>query len=373
MIQDVKLLVLLAASGTFLLGENHRFTAAEVVNLVFTSISSDNDGEHLAEQLRNIEPAERVDSHTVFYFRNVGLAQPALAELEKLEQKSASLPGPPQAPLSIQPVPSAADQAKLLQTASRFAQSYVQRLPNFLCDQLTRRYTNLTGNVEGGHPRFNQQLHISDRFKDSLRFVNGVEEGGALDQTQSRAHKVLAKKGFSLSQGEFGTVMVNIFGPQVHAEMSWHHWQDFAGRRAAVISYFVPLARSKYELLACCMLLPMGGQTQQRTTAPFGGLVYIDPDTGVILRLTVQALGLPAAFWIKETRTVIDYAEVKIGAGTYDLPAKALVFVASKVQGGSQLQKNLNDLTFTNYRKFEAESVLTYTHSKINYDAPAPK
>ena len=137
----------------------------------------------------------------------------------------------------------------------------------------------------------------------------------------------------------------------------------FKGKKTAVFDYFVGPSQTQFTVSWADVM----DHVTESVKAPIRGLVYADPETGVISRLTIQAMGLPASFRIKESRTVIDYDAVNIGGRSYTLPVKASVFVQSDPQ------KNLNEITFTNYRKFEAESVLSFSGSKITYGSSSEK
>jgi hypothetical protein len=142
--------------------------------------------------------------------------------------------------------------------------------------------------------------------------------------------------------------------------MRWDHWEIFKGQRRAVFSYFVSEFQSKFRLYHCCTEgFGSRDNGQQTHNAAIRGLVYCDPSTGVISRLTIQAIDLPENLHIRESNTVIDYGVVNVGGGAYTLPTKALVF--TRTDDG---QKNRNEINFKNYRKFEAKSVLTFSDSE---------
>lgn len=101
MIGDVRVLVLLALAQAGLLAADQRVTAADVVELVSTSLYSDHDEERLAQQLHRLKMSEQLSPHIVVYFRSLGLGAPTVAALQKLQEQSIVLAPPPEAPLSI--------------------------------------------------------------------------------------------------------------------------------------------------------------------------------------------------------------------------------------------------------------------------------
>ncbi len=269
--------------------------------------------------------------------------------------------------MAIQPVPQPDEQARMLARLFGYAQQYVKGLPNFICDQVTSRFTNFDGTEPDGTPRYKKSLRHSDTFTRSLRFVSGREEGHVKQVDGRKAGKVGTRMGQSISSGEFGGDMVMIFGAGAEPSIQWSHWEMMRGNRRAVFAYFVGARTTKFNILYCCYADRDGVAMQQSLNSPIQGLVYTDPDSGQVARLIIQAVNLPAEFRIKESNTIIDYGSVGIAGRSYNLPVKALVFVRTK------FEENRNEIAFVKYRKFEAESVLTFTDSKIVGYGPAPK
>jgi hypothetical protein len=379
MITHVRVLSLLVLAAAALLGADHRITAAGVVQLVFTSLCSDHDDSRLADDLHRLRMVEQLNPHVVLYFRNVGVGPLALRQLERLRDQSVSLATPLNPPLAVQPVPPDEEQSALLSKIEKYAQSYVRGLPNFLCDQVTQRYSNVTVDLGDGEPRFSNSLHFADSFSRSLRFVNGIEERTDSHHSRKKDVDLFARRGQSISQGEFGMDMAIILGTGVDPQISWDHWEMFDGKWTAVLKYYVGLPKSRYTLSACCTVAPGGGEMRQAVTASIRGLLYADPVSGVISRITIQPLSLPQSFLVKESETIIDYADVRIGTGSYRLPVRAVSYLCGRIEkiSGSQrnlpFQRNRNEISFINYRKFEAASSLTFANSKISYGDAVPK
>ncbi len=367
MMNHVRALCLLALVQVAALGADHRATSADLTTLVFTSLYSDHDDAQLARQLSNLQLTEQLNPHVVLYFRQAGTGPRALAALQALQHKSQNL-SPPAAPvLTIQPLPSADEQNQMLQRVVDYARGYVHSLPDFLCDQVTQRFTNLRRTGWEGNPQYGKSLRHSDSFTRVLRFSGGAEEGQITKVNNKPARGLVTKFGQSISSGEFGGDMVIIFGPKADAQLTWDHWEIFRGKRTAVFEYFVKPGKSEFSLYYCCFQEPGLGEAQQSYKSPIRGLVYVDPGTGRISRLLIRAVELPEAFHVKESNTIIDYGSITIGVHSYTLPVSAQMFMHT------ERQRNRNELRFLNYRKFEAESVFTYTESKVSYGSKSKK
>ena len=214
MMNHVKALCLLALVQFAALGAGHRATSADVITLVFTSLYSDHDDAQLAKQLANLQLAEQLNLHVVLYFQQAGTGPRALAALQALQHKSQNL-SPPAAPvLTIQPLPSPDEQNQMLQRVVDYARGYVHSLPDFLCDQVTQRFTNLRRTGSDGNPQYGKSLRHSDSFTRVLRFAGGAEESQITKVNNKPANSLVTKSGLSISSGEFGGDMVIIFGPR---------------------------------------------------------------------------------------------------------------------------------------------------------------
>jgi hypothetical protein len=86
----------------------------------------------------------------------------------------------------------------------------------------------------------------------------------------------------------------------------------------------------------------------------YGGSVYGDPETGAVWRVTSGSTEIPEAVQISSIATNIEYEEVSIGTQKYLLPVTATVLVVAAHD------QTRNELRFEGYRKFEAESTISF-------------
>jgi hypothetical protein len=93
------------------------------------------------------------------------------------------------------------------------------------------------------------------------------------------------------------------------------------------------------------------GQGNEQVGVGFHGLVYIDPSTGGVQRITMEADGLPKSLSMSAATMTVDYDYVAISDRDYLLPVRSTV----------SLQRHrkaieLNEITFQNYRRFASRS-----------------
>ena len=109
---------------------------------------------------------------------------------------------------------------------------------------------------------------------------------------------------------------------------------------------------------------PPGDQGDATQVSGYHGEMAIDPATGTILRVTVQAeqpLGSP----IRQSDIMVEYGPVAIGAKTYTCPVRSVSMSETGSMGAlgpfgeSTLAQDaplLNDVTFDDYHQFRSES-----------------
>ncbi len=237
------------------------------------------------------------------------------------------------------PPPSSVRQQEILDSVKQYALNYTQNLPNFICTQVTRRY------VDFDH---SNSYHIIDTAFTHLGYNDGHEDYRTYSvngQLVDYGMEQLGKRGGLVSSGEFGSLMREIFEPQSQAEFGWDHWGTIRGKLMAVYNYFIDSGHSQYSI---------SYENTQRIITAYKGLVYADQNTGVISRITFQAVDIPSSFPVKSAYEILDYDDMNINGQPYICPLAAKVWL---VGGG---QKTKNEIEFRNYRKYGTESNITY-------------
>jgi hypothetical protein len=161
--------------------------------------------------------------------------------------------------------------------------------------------------------------------------------------------------GGSKSFGEFGSMLREIFEPGTEARFEWDHWGTLRGKRVMAFSYHVSQSRSQYRLVV--------EDAKLSIITAYRGLVEVDPDIHVVMRVSTIAENIPADFPIRKADDVLDYDFQEISGHTFLLPLKSQVFMT----GGEVLTKL--DEEFRLYRKYSAEAEIKYDTDPI---APLP-
>jgi hypothetical protein len=97
--------------------------------------------------------------------------------------------------------------------------------------------------------------------------------------------------------------------------------------------------------------------TAQLYYPAFRGTVWIDRETSRVLRLEMESRNMPLLFPLVKVETAVDYEFVRLAATQpFLLPTTSEVL--SCEQGSSRCTRNR--IEFRNYRKFGAESGITF-------------
>jgi hypothetical protein len=92
----------------------------------------------------------------------------------------------------------------------------------------------------------------------------------------------------------------------------------------------------------------------------YKGSIWIDKETYRVLRIEMQARNIPKSFPLDTVESTVDYDNVLIAGNKYLLPVHSEAL--SCVRGTSDCSRNTID--FRNYRKFEADTSITFEPDK---------
>ncbi len=228
-------------------------------------------------------------------------------------------------------------QDRILASMHRYADRYITGLPNFLCMQTVRQWES---NIKG------KRWHEGDMLVSRLSFHDG-EERRALELVNGKPVEAAHKRWRMplTTEGEFGILLSQILGQHSEASFQWNRWEILAGKRMAVFDFSVDREHSTLRLRLSDLA---------HAVVPYSGSVYADPETGAVWRISDKASDIPAALQTREIGTTVDYAEVKIGESVYLMPSQATVTL---LLSSSRIR---NEIEFTDYRKFAANSVIQF-------------
>jgi hypothetical protein len=235
------------------------------------------------------------------------------------------------------PPPSSNPHMALIEQAREAAASFLEGLPNYVCQEQTTRYVS-----ETRQPSWN----VVDVVSADLVYDDHQESYRNL-QINGRPTKKSPEDSGAWSTGEFGTILGNLFAPQSATEFKYTQEDTIAHRPASVFDFKVIRVRSNWKIWV----------PGQYIVPTYKGSVWIDKQTAQVLRIEMQAKEVPEAFPEITVETAVDYDSISLGAADkFLLPVHAEAL--SCWRSSNECQRNV--IEFRNYHKFTGESVIKF-------------
>ena len=306
----------------------------------------------LAKYLSTVRLTERLDDRTIEEIQGYGKIGPnTLHALQALRDRSQGLAiakpvAPPVAPTPIPP-PSSVEQAAIIDDVRNYALNYSRNLPDFICTQVTRRFgAPKPGTRYGGSPGGDPYWQALDTLQIRLSYFEQKEQYKVILANNTIVNKDYSEVGGSKSFGDFGSMMREIFEPSSKAHFEWDHWGTLRGKRVMAFAYRIEQARSQYRITV--------DDAKLSIVTGYHGLVEVDPETHVIMRITTEAEGIPESFPVKTVTNVLDYDYTDLSGQTFLLPLKARIDASFS----DSLQRI--DEEFRLYRKYSSSAEITF-------------
>lgn len=238
---------------------------------------------------------------------------------------------------STLPPPPAVPVDDVIAAARDAADSFTAEMPDFLVKQATTRY--LANTVP---PRW----AATDVVTADVRCVDGKEEYTNILVNGQPSSRPIEKTG-AWSTGEFVTTLQDLFSPYTAAAFVRHGEETIAGRDAFVYDFTVPQSGSHWVLVS-----PQGF----REAPPYTGRVWIDKERRRVLRVEQRTSKISLKMPYSSAESSLDYGFVNIEGKNYLLPVHSENMAC--MRGNANCMRN--EIDFRNYRKFAAESNVTF-------------
>ena len=329
-----------------------RLTVEQLVTFIKSSVQLKHEDRRIAEYLKKIKLAARLDQRTIEELQGMGAGPQTLAALRLLVAESTGLPAPPPpAPPKVRPQgpppPDSIEQKRILEAVREAALSYTKNLPNFICLQITRRYADNSGLEE---------YRLVDTIGERLSFAEQKESYEVVLVNNIPVTNVKhTELGGATSSGEFGTMLYEIFNKETAAQFNWERWATLRGKRMHVFSFRVSQGRSQYSILHAA--------SRRTIVSGYHGLIFADRDTNTVMRIMMECDTLPIDFPIQQVSLDLNYDYAEIAERPYLLPLKAEL----RSREGKFMVKN--EVEFRRFNKFGTESTIQFS---ADVDAPLP-
>ncbi len=226
----------------------------------------------------------------------------------------------------------------LIRKAANAALDFTETLPSYVCQEMMARFQSET------RPASFQPIDV---VSTEVVYENGKEEYRNITVNGKAVKKNMEETGGSWSTGEFGTMLIDLFSPATAADFHFRRDSRAGGVLAKMYDFDVAREHSHWSIHAA----------SQMYVPAYSGAVWIDPKTARVLRIEMQAKGMPSEFPLDHVESATDYEYIRLGdAQQYLLPVHAETL---SCQRGSNLCAR-NVIDFRNYHKYTGESNIKF-------------
>ena len=293
-----------------------RVTVAQLEQVLSASRGESDD--EAARQLSNVELTEQVSDAKLVSWTVELRGKRTRQALTALADASAFL-DPPPAEIPSDAPPDENAQRHMISLAADYLHSTMPRLPDFYAKRTSVRYEETPQYDEATTHVNPEPMHVVDHSKATVLYRNGSEVVEAKAPPRGKEDRYL------ITYGTFGPLL-GAMKDAIAAPggLIWIRWEQRVGGRLAVFRYSVPKENQKsaYAAAGCC--LPDGDGTggfEKRTS--YHGEISIDPASGAILRLTIEA-DLYGFVPLDRSDIMVEYSPVEIGGKYYICPVRSV-------------------------------------------------
>jgi hypothetical protein len=230
----------------------------------------------------------------------------------------------------------------VIEKAREMAGQFTETLPDYVCQEYMARFVN-TSHTINWQPQ--------DVVSTEVVYEHGKESYRNIAINSKPVKKGLEQLGGAWSTGEFGTLLIDLFSPTTAADFRYRRESTASGRTALVYSFDVQQPRSHWNVISA----------SQNYRPAYRGTVWIDKRTYRVLRIEMQAYGMPPEFPLDKVESATDYDFVRFGGEQqFLMPVHAETLSCQR--GTSQC--SMNKIDFRNYHKYAGESVITFGSQK---------
>jgi VWFA-related protein len=336
-----------------------RVTIAQLEQTL-TGTRGESDGE-VARELSGLELTERAGDEKVaswmaeMHSKKIRQMLRALADASEFRE-------PPGTDIPSEASPDENAQRQMISLAADYLSSTISRLPDFLARRTSVRYEEAPPYDEGITRVDPEPLHVVDQSKATVLYRNGFEVLEAKTTKRGTGNRYL------ITYGTFGPLLSSVKDAiAVPGGLTWTRWEQRVNGRYAVFRFAVPKENEKsaYEAAGCC--LPDGdGMSGFEKRTSYHGEIAIDPASGAILRMEIQA-DLQGFVPLDRSDIMVEYGPIEIGGKTYICPIRSVSLWRARsvptlwewnegFKTWGPYATMLNDFAFDDYHIFRSSS-----------------
>src|ERR1039457_1075843 len=378
------ILLLVAVASTLLSAETRKMTVAQLQDVLTGLHNSQKSDEQVANELKQIELTEELTPAAVNSMVNLVNGPLSTEQMYVLEARSAML-APPDTDLPKTAPPDAAAEQALLAKAQDYAAKTYPQLPRLTATRLVARFQNGVETIQsyGGvnvktqndsdpiWQQIHQYVRLMNTHTDTVEIDNGIEKPGGKDTTP------WGRNGFVNSMLPFLPLNLLTSEAVSSGNPKFLRWETITGHQTAVFAFAVDKKKSHYAINYCCfpdtssvgnvlyggrgtgggaatpsaggnlnaspLSSPGGGKGNLSNVSdwkPFNaksgyhGELFLDPDSGLVLRTIVEA-EFKSSDFVHYENIRVDYAPMPIGGNNLYVPVRSFTIAEIVPNGDS--------------------------------------
>jgi VWFA-related protein len=227
--------------------------------------------------------------------------------------------------------PDIAEQRRIMGLTAGYVTQAVGQLPHFSATRTVTHFESAPAAQGEEKARDLGAVHAVKLSRAVVEYRDGEEKVDA--------GPVKAKAGTGPEQGlrtwgVFGPIQTQVLLDAARNELAWGHWEQGAAGPVAVFRYRVAADKSHYQIRYCCTVTKFGFETSEfQVMTGYHGEISVDPQTGAIVRLQLQA-DLKPGDATTRADLAVEYAPVELGGRQYQCPARSVsISVAPTIHG----------------------------------------
>ena len=234
-------------------------------------------------------------------------------------------------------LPQASFDALLYARAQTAAQSLYFDLQSFICTEQVQRYRK----TEDG-----QATVPLGALSSRLSFEKGVERYSDLSQNGTPLTRMSEVEG-AWSNGDYGTLIRHTSALLRSGKPIYARAEELTGIPAELFAFEIPSNESDWDLQVADIHFKL----------PFHADIWVSQASGQILKISWTSTAIPGNTGIGRIQWDIAVGPVDLSGRTWMLPKSGRYIVSYN----DSYRQDTNFLTFSNYHRYEALSVIRYT------------
>ena len=358
-----------------------RLSVAQLEQVLTADASKHKQDIEIAEQLAGMALTERIPESTIERLTAQLAANPRASLVFRVLANEAEFLDLPRAESVAESAPEPIAQKRMLEAARDYVSETLARLPNLLATRTINLYDDTPHAIKQGGWPTRLGLHQVGTSRAEISVLRERE-----DQPPTQGSAVWQSKIGLVSGGEFGTTLGMIFADSAKGDVHWSNWERSSTGLLAVFAYSVPAPVSHFEVITSFQreenVEAFSAPTGERgvsgiatrpnvsstnvavvhTRPAYHGAIWLDPATGTIHRITMEA-DMKKDLPFRRAAILVEYGPIEIAGARFICPVRSLA-LSESLPNTQSLSDDaatewLNEILFTDYHRFASSARIT--------------